>query len=604
MTRKSSKGVLVHEGLIKKGKPYGTWKFYDSSTGELLHTIDMSKATTVGNPKKNVRHISNKVLGPGRLSRDYYSAKGVLYATIEFKNGKLHGKATYYDTNTVYIIGKGEHFEGKRKGEWRFYAHQTGKLHAVENYLDGKMQGAATYYDTVNKYSRGKDVKATDGQYDKNLRIGVWTFYTPSGFIEATETYKDSLMDGRAKYYDEKSGNLVLEGDFKKGIEHGIAIGYDSTTGNKLYESMFNDGKEVGPIKYYFDDDRGTIRQIETILGQDDYTRTDYYDSVTLQFEYTVYHKGDLAVCIVSRTPSGRITDSTVFSASSKVKTHISFDTTTGFISSIIDHHSSNKYTFTSFYNCNNCIESIYEYVDKVRDGKYMLYDSATHNVIAKGKYRNGKMVDEWEYFDAHSGKTLMSDTYKNGVLSGKRVKYDSSGKVIHWVTYENDKRNGIATMFYAGTQKERVVHYHKNDSLHGSLTTYYLSGKVKREEKYKNGRLLSSKCYSESGEEVEYVPLITRASFKGDVMTYIGNNLEYPDEAKKNKIEGKVIVKFMVNEVGAISNVEVVKGIGYGCDKEAVRLVKEMPSWQPYVLDGIPTKDIKKLPIVFWLQD
>ena len=74
-------------------------------------------------------------------------------------------------------------------------------------------------------------------------------------------------------------------------------------------------------------------------------------------------------------------------------------------------------------------------------------------------------------------------------------------------------------------------------------------------------------------------------AKFKGgkEAMTkFINDNLRYPPEAKKNKIGGKVVVRFIVDENGKINSVSLIKGISKECDAEAIRLVKSMPAWIP----------------------
>jgi TonB family protein len=65
----------------------------------------------------------------------------------------------------------------------------------------------------------------------------------------------------------------------------------------------------------------------------------------------------------------------------------------------------------------------------------------------------------------------------------------------------------------------------------------------------------------------------------------------KYPKEARKNKIEGKVFVEFIINEDGACSDFKVVKGIGYGCDEAAVEAFKKMPKWNPALVNGKPVK-------------
>ena len=74
-------------------------------------------------------------------------------------------------------------------------------------------------------------------------------------------------------------------------------------------------------------------------------------------------------------------------------------------------------------------------------------------------------------------------------------------------------------------------------------------------------------------------------AKFKGgkDAMEkYFNDNLKYPAEAKKNKTEGKVVVRFIVDDAGKISSVSIIKGLSKVCDAEAIRLVKNMPAWIP----------------------
>lgn len=60
----------------------------------------------------------------------------------------------------------------------------------------------------------------------------------------------------------------------------------------------------------------------------------------------------------------------------------------------------------------------------------------------------------------------------------------------------------------------------------------------------------------------------------------YINANLKYPEEARSKKVEGRVHVTFVVEIDGSISNVQVSKGLGSGCDEEAVRLIRNSPKW------------------------
>ena len=83
----------------------------------------------------------------------------------------------------------------------------------------------------------------------------------------------------------------------------------------------------------------------------------------------------------------------------------------------------------------------------------------------------------------------------------------------------------------------------------------------------------------------------------------YILNNIKYPEVARTSGITGTVYVQFVVEKDGSISDVKVVRGIGGGCDEEAVRVVKSMPRWKPGKQRGQPVRVYFTLPIDFKLM-
>jgi TonB family protein len=81
-------------------------------------------------------------------------------------------------------------------------------------------------------------------------------------------------------------------------------------------------------------------------------------------------------------------------------------------------------------------------------------------------------------------------------------------------------------------------------------------------------------------------------------LVDYIAHNVHYPQAEKAQGIQGKVFVGFIVEKDGSISNVEVKRGIGEGCDAEAVRVVENMPNWIPGKQKGEPVRVSFMLPI------
>lgn len=82
----------------------------------------------------------------------------------------------------------------------------------------------------------------------------------------------------------------------------------------------------------------------------------------------------------------------------------------------------------------------------------------------------------------------------------------------------------------------------------------------------------------------------------------YISKNLRYPKLARRMGVEGKVFVSFVVNENGLIDRVKVIKGVGAGCDEEAVRLISSCPAWIPGKHQGKTVKQLIVKPILFQL--
>ncbi|QNF33274.1 energy transducer TonB [Adhaeribacter swui] len=83
----------------------------------------------------------------------------------------------------------------------------------------------------------------------------------------------------------------------------------------------------------------------------------------------------------------------------------------------------------------------------------------------------------------------------------------------------------------------------------------------------------------------------------------YLGKNIKYPAVASRNGLEGNVILQFVVNKEGAISDITVVKSLGGGTDEEAIRVVKTMPNWTPGKQNGRPVNVRYTLPVRFKLQ-
>ncbi len=83
----------------------------------------------------------------------------------------------------------------------------------------------------------------------------------------------------------------------------------------------------------------------------------------------------------------------------------------------------------------------------------------------------------------------------------------------------------------------------------------------------------------------------------------HMTENLKYPQAARDAKIEGMVVLTFIVKEDGSVSDVEILRGIGAGCDEEGKRVVEISPKWTPGKIAGKAVNTRMTLPINFKLS-
>jgi protein TonB len=84
------------------------------------------------------------------------------------------------------------------------------------------------------------------------------------------------------------------------------------------------------------------------------------------------------------------------------------------------------------------------------------------------------------------------------------------------------------------------------------------------------------------------------------EFMKWLTATLKYPDRALKMKIRGKVMVSFIVNKDGSISDIKLVRSVHKLLDDEALRVIKMMPNWKPGLEKGKPCRSMIAIPVVF----
>lgn len=94
------------------------------------------------------------------------------------------------------------------------------------------------------------------------------------------------------------------------------------------------------------------------------------------------------------------------------------------------------------------------------------------------------------------------------------------------------------------------------------------------------------------------------RACSNQAIVEFIANNIEYPTSAREESIEGTVYISFIIDEQGKVHHPTILRDIGGGCGQEAIRVILNMPTWEPAIHHGRAAKVKLNLPIQFSLKN
>ena len=222
------------------------------------------------------------------------------------------------------------------------------------------------------------------------------------------------------------------------------------------------------------------------------------------------------------------------------------------------------------------------------------------------------------------------------GLQKGKQLYFNAEGKVeameIYTLVHEERPtvipgahktkvRNRLAQETYLypnGKTKEEVILTYKAakygaEGIFYTRKCYYPDGALQYEESLdeKTTNLVTT-YYNEKGKVVKrpkqkFEPYMQMPEFPGGpdaLAEFLSANVKYPKIAQENSIQGRVIVQFVVAKDGKIENVEVVRtGGDPSLDREAVRVIKSMPRWQPGKQRGKPVRVKYTVPVNFRLQ-
>ena len=197
--------------------------------------------------------------------------------------------------------------------------------------------------------------------------------------------------------------------------------------------------------------------------------------------------------------------------------------------------------------------------------------------------------------------------------LSGSKKEY---AMLLFSQTFETPINNLVNPFFNQKLLKQRIMMIQKNKSQKSALLKYLLavplfvlmltlsSATIAEKEmvtKSEKAILFPQQKDDKVFTEVEHEP-----GFPGGLdkfFKFLQQNIKYPAEARKKKVEGKVFITFIIEKDGSFSNLRVLRDPGYGCGAEALRVMKLSPKWNPGIQNGHKVRVQYTMPINFTLK-
>lgn len=217
---------------------------------------------------------------------------------------------------------------------------------------------------------------------------------------------------------------------------------------------------------------------------------------------------------------------------------------------------------------------------------------------------KNSMPVDSRAKASSYSVRTRDAEDSTKAVLRLYTMSGQITGEIP--VGYPLNQQLDGRTREWYETGQLKLDYTLVDDELDGAVRSFYKDGKPNRRQTYSKGKLVEGFCYSQDGNKRAHNDFIIPAEYPGGInaaIIFISQNVKYPRAAVKKNVEGTVYVQFTIDKYGGVSHPRILQGVSKELDKEALRVVKMMPKWSPYIIEGEQMDCRKVLPISFVLQ-
>lgn len=267
-------------------------------------------------------------------------------------------------------------------------------------------------------------------------------------------------------------------------------------------------------------------------------------------------------------------------------------------------------YRIEEYFSADNSAKTLgYSSVDK-SPLKYMgelqrFYSNK--NLASYEKYsKSGSLIDTAYYFYPNKSLKMMLNLNMKAITS-------FPVKPIEYLAYYDSLqvpllKNGdgfVRVDLVTGLVSEDSLSYEEGTLSKNKREGLWkgVSGKYRFEENYTNGLVIEGKCFWPDGKVVAYTnsTISESPAYPGgmeELIKFVGNNFEYPDEAKKHRVSGTIVVDFLIDELGNIQNIRIKHDLGYNTSRAAIKVVQKLDRWKPGSFKGMPSEGSISLPI------
>jgi uncharacterized protein len=415
-------GKISSEGMMRKGEPDGYWKTYFPS----------GIVKSEGNRK-------NHLLDSTWV---FYTELGDTLQKVNFLMGKRNGFVLEYIHNAKdpihheTVISKELFLNDKREGK-SFYYYENGKLKMTTEYKNNKKDGTGIEYDasgkiiTMEHYINGALVERErmNRQDQNGLKQGVWKTFYDNGRIKTEANYRDNILNGAYKEYDEN-----------------------------------------GNVKVFFQYVQGNLQE-KADTAELDIEERNLYDTDG-KLTFSGYYRKNVPVGIHRNyDKTGKVVNAVLYN-----------DLGVKIGEGIMTQEGKKEGPWKYFYD-DGKIKSEGSYANNLETGnwKYLFENGKTEET---GGFKNGKYDGMWQWF-YENGNIKIEEEYYEGKAEGASAEYDSVGNVITKGTYFDGQKEG--DWFYqAGDYSEKGKYV--ADLKDGKWQAFYNNGKLEYEGNYLQG--------------------------------------------------------------------------------------------------------------------